>query len=134
MTQATPRLKLLAGHLLRTESMGLRPARAGGSAAGRVCARLQVVLTPLIGAAGFEALLVRALMLAKTDTPEWQDVVVAEGVLQRVPVPSRAPFGRGDVVLVAQVVGLMITFVGEQLTIQLVHGVWPKAHLGRWPT
>ena len=35
----------------------------------------------------------------------------------------------GRVVLLAQLLGLMVAFIGENLTLRLVREVWPKAPL-----
>ena len=38
-------------------------------------------------------------------------------------------FFEGRVVLLAQLLGLLVAFIGENLTIRLVREVWPKAPL-----
>jgi hypothetical protein len=35
----------------------------------------------------------------------------------------------GGVVMVAQLLGLLVAFIGENLTVSLVRDVWPKARL-----
>jgi hypothetical protein len=37
--------------------------------------------------------------------------------------------GEGEVILIAQLLGLLSTFIGEALTIQLVLDMWPEAAL-----
>ncbi len=38
----------------------------------------------------------------------------------------------GGVILLAQLLGLLGTFIGESLTERIVRGVWPKLPLGDW--
>jgi hypothetical protein len=40
-----------------------------------------------------------------------------------------AEFFEGSVVLLAQVLGLLVAFIGENLTVSLVREVWPKVSL-----
>lgn len=106
----------------------LAPLRA----ALRVCERLRLPLSTYAGAAGFRSLLSRALSLAKTEEPWLAGLELkADGTLQ----PSAAAeeqiatekAARAGAALVAQLLGLLVTFIGEALTLRLVHDVWPKA-------
>lgn len=88
-----------------------------------------------MGAAGFRALLARALVLAAADAPWLGSVrVTAGGALEGLdgaaaPVSEKA-FVRGGVELIAQLLGLLTTFIGDDLTLRLVREVWPGATLG----
>jgi hypothetical protein len=87
----------------------------------RVCDNLRRPLTTLVGAAGFRSLLARALTLAKRESPvlgAWE--VKADGSLQGLNGEA-AQLGS---VLIAHLIGLMITFIGEVLTLRLLHDVW----------
>ena len=37
--------------------------------------------------------------------------------------------GQGRVVLIAQLLGLLVTFIGEKLTVRMVREIWPKVSL-----
>jgi hypothetical protein len=90
-------------------------------AVSRVCDKLRRPLTTLAGAAGFRSLLARALTLAKKESPlldTWE--VRSDGSLQGL----NGEAVQSDAVLIAHLIGLMITFIGESLTLRLVHDVW----------
>lgn len=77
-----------------------------------------------MGNIGFKALLSRALALAAAEIPSlrtWQ--INADGSFER----AEGVGAEGGVVLVAQLFGLLATFIGEELTLRLVREVWPKA-------
>jgi len=87
----------------------------------RVCDKLRRPLTTLAGAAGFRSLLARALTLAKQESPAlgaWE--VKPDGSLQGL----NGEAARSGAVLIAHLIGLMITFIGEYLTLRLLHDVW----------
>ena len=117
-----PTTRELAQRLLAYEADETGAATANAPAVCRVCDKLRRPLTTLAGAAGFRSLLARALPLAQRESPAlraWE--VKADGsleVLNGEAVPSGA-------VLIAHLIGLMITFIGEALTLRLLHDVWP---------
>ena len=111
----------LAQRLLASESVEAGTANADTHSVCRVCDKLRRPLTTLAGAAGFRSLLARALTLAKQESPAlgaWE--VKADGSLEG-PNGEAAPSGA---VLIAHLIGLMITFIGESLTLRLLHDVW----------
>jgi hypothetical protein len=91
-------------------------------------------MVTLMGTAGFRAMLLRALGLAKADAP-WLDKahVSPNGSVEftdesDLPASEEA-IREGEIVLMAQLLGLMEVFIGEKLTLQIVHDVWPKLNL-----
>ena len=111
----------LAQQLLAYELAEARTLNAGSHAVSRVSDKLRRPLTTLAGAAGFRSLLARALTLAKQESPAlgaWE--VKADGSLES---PNGEAQQSGDV-LIAHLIGLMVTFIGESLTLRLVHDVW----------
>jgi hypothetical protein len=111
----------LAQRLLDAEAMEAGTADAETHAVCRVCDKLRRPLSTLAGAAGFRSLLSRALTLAKQESAAlgaWE--VKADGSLES-PNGETTPSGA---VLIAHLIGLMITFIGESLTLRLVHDVW----------
>ena len=111
----------LAQQLLAYEEVEANPAMANVQTVSRVCDKLRRPLTTLAGAAGFRSLLARALTLAKQESPAlsaWE--VQADGSLQAV----NGEAAQSGAVLIAHLIGLMITFIGEALTLRLLHDVW----------
>jgi hypothetical protein len=111
----------LAQQLLAYELAEARTLNAGSHAVSRVSDKLRRPLTTLAGAAGFRSLLARALTLAKQESPAlgaWQ--VNADGSLESMNGEAE----ESGSVLIAHLIGLMITFIGESLTLRLVHDVW----------
>ncbi len=114
-----PTTRELARRLLAYEAAGT--AKADAQAVCRVCDKLRRPLTTLAGAAGFHSLLARALTLAKQESPllgAWE--VKSDGSLQG----QNGEAAQSGAVLIAQLIGLMITFIGESLTLRLLHDVW----------
>ena len=118
----TPTTRELAQRLLAYEAVEASTANADTQTVCRVCDKLRRPLTTLAGAAGFRSLLARALTLAKRESPvlgEWE--VKSDGSLQGL----NGEAAQSGAVLIAQLIGLMITFIGESLTLRLLHDVWP---------
>lgn len=132
MIRATPSLRTAAERLLGLEARAREDRAATLPAAARVAERLRRVLAPLLGAAGFRALVVRAVALAKREVPELSGVVdEADGSLSGLGVDQldNDTLADGEVVVVAHILGLLVTFVGVALMLRLVSDAWPKASL-----
>jgi hypothetical protein len=99
-----------------------------------VSEKLRPHLATLMGSVGFTALLSRALTLAKAEVPWLRAIhVKADGSLE-VLDELDAQVGRenlfeGRVVLLAQLLGLLVAIIGDDLTLRLVREVWPKLSL-----
>ena len=116
-----PTTRELAQRLLAYEEVETTPATTDAHAVSRVCDKLRRPLTTLAGAAGFRSLLARALTLAKQESPvlgAWE--VKSDGSLQGM----NGEAAQSGAVLIAHLIGLMITFIGEALTLRLLHDVW----------
>jgi hypothetical protein len=101
-------------------------------AAFGVCERLRQPLITLAGVAGFRSLLSRALTLARAEAPSLSVVqVAADGSLQGLdelePQTGKEQARDGGAILIAQLIGLLRTFIGEGLTLRLVQDVWPDS-------
>ena len=98
----------------------------------RVCDKLRNALSTLAGIAGYKSLLNRALTLAKADVHGLDAYQVnAQGHLE---IPEGAETKQdidetinGEIIVVAQMLGLLFVFIGEHLTLNLVRDVWPNA-------
>ena len=128
----TPKVKDLASRLMALEAAAGKRAGVHASSAFRVCDKLRPPLSRLAGIAGFRALLSRALALASGEVRWLKAVHVnAEGSLEGVD-ESRAPLSqdegaKGEIVLVAHLLGLLVTFIGEELMLRVVEEAWPEA-------
>jgi hypothetical protein len=114
------------------EAAAAKPADAHNSPAFRVCEKLRQPLSRLAGMAGFRSLLSRALALAN-DQARWMKAVHVkvdgslEGLDEAQARLSEGEIAEGEVVLIAQLIGLLVTFIGEGLTLRLVQEAWPDA-------
>ena len=90
-----------------------------------VSEKLRQPLSTLAGSSGFRSLLARALTLAKAQNPRLSAVQVK-------PDGSLEGLGREDqdteagVLLIAQLLELLVAFIGEALTMKLVLDSWPN--------
>jgi hypothetical protein len=87
-----------------------------------------------MGNVGFRALLSRALALANAEVPWLVAVHVNadgsfEGLDKLGAQVDPDEIFEGCVVLLAQLLGLLVAFIGEELTLRLVLEVWPKLPL-----
>ncbi len=134
MTQATPAIRNLARRLLALEADQSEQAEAGASAALSAFAKLRSHLTKLVGLAGFEALLARALALARAEV-RWLEAVriqvaaTLEGFSETARQQPADAVAEGCTALLAQLLGLLVTLIGEALTLRLVREVWPEARI-----
>ncbi|MDB6169520.1 MAG: hypothetical protein JWM88_2384 [Verrucomicrobia bacterium] len=127
-------MRSLAQRLIAEERRNGNDSDEGSRAAFRVCEKLRRPLSTFAGAAGFRSLFSRALVLAKVESP----------LLEGVQIQPDGSFGyaaeleaqlatedaaRAGAALADQLLGLLVTFIGEALTLRLVHDVWPKAAL-----
>jgi hypothetical protein len=102
-----------------TTSLHIEPATV------RVYERLRRQLGSPVGVDGFQALASRALALAKSQSPRLSAVqVTANGGLQGLgEVESQTDSeedGEAGIILIAQLLGLFLTFLGEATTLRLI--------------
>ena len=98
----------------------------------RAYERLRRQLGASVGVDGFQALASRALALAKSESPRLSAVkVTANGVLHGLgeveSQPGTDEDGEVGINLIAQLLGLFLTFLGEATTMRLIHLVAPQA-------
>jgi hypothetical protein len=130
-----PESRYLAQRLLTYEAVAGKNSEPAESAAFRVCAKLRRPLITLAGVAGFRSLLSRALTLARAEVPTLSAVQVAadgslNGLNELEPQTDKEQARDGGAILIAQLIGLLLTFIGEGLTLRMVQGVWPQATEG----
>ena len=134
MSRATPKMRDFAERLIAYETRGNKSSETKPPAVFPVGEKLRPQLATLMGNIGFRALLSRTLALSNTEFPWLRAVhVKAEGSLEGLDeldaqVDPDEIF-EGCLVLLAQMLGLLVTFIGEDLTLRLVREVWPKLSL-----
>ena len=122
----------VARRLLTYEAAAGKNSKSTESAAFRVCEKLRLPLCSLAGVAGFRSLLSRALALARAEAPSLSAVQVgADGSLKGLdelgPQKGKDKSKEGGAILIAQLLGLLLTFIGEGITLRLVQDVWPES-------
>jgi hypothetical protein len=123
MNEIPPKIRNLAQRLLSLESTAESSRDAKSFAALVVSEKLRRPLSTLAGAAGFRSLLMRALTLAKREAPMLDGVQVKEdGSLEGL----NGNETETDAVLIAHLLGLLETFIGESLTLRLLNNIWPN--------
>src|SRR5579872_4508406 len=127
-----PESRHLAQRLLAYEAVAGENSEPTESAAFRVCVKLRRPLITLAGVAGFRSLLSRALTLARAEAPSLSAVQVAadgsfKGLAELASQADEQQAMDGGAILVARLVGLLLTFIGDGLTLRLVEDVWPEA-------
>jgi hypothetical protein len=126
-TLVTSQARDFAERLIAIEAALGTPSEKGMPAAFRVCEKLRRPLTLLAGAAGYHSLLLRALALASREAPGLGAVrIKVDGSLEDEP-DRNSHDAKGGRLLVARLIGLLFSFIGETLTLRLVHDVWPSA-------
>jgi hypothetical protein len=132
----SPQMRDLANQLVAYEAAAGKASEPVESAALRVYEKLRMRLSALVGVAGFQALAFRALAQTKADAPGFRAVeVAADGSLKGLD-ESEPPVdiendsaGEGGVVLIGRLLELLLIFLGEALTLNLMNDLWPDAAL-----
>ena len=110
----------------------------------RTYEKLRHCLVSFAGVASFHSIAVRALVGAQVDVPSLCAVqITADGTLQGLSdVESQItietdqagsqqsgedPPGEDGAILIASILGLLLTFLGEALTLSLLRNAWPDA-------
>ncbi len=121
----------LAQRLLDYEAAADGSSESKKSAVIRVCEKLRLPLSAIVGVADYRSLLSRALALAKLEAPSLSAVqVTTDGSLQDLSETGsqidQKRGGEGGVILLGKLLGLLLTFFGAALTLQLIEDVSPS--------
>lgn len=128
-------MRSLATRLIASEPRGNKSADTHGIGAFPASQKLRPHLATLVGDAGFRALLSRSLALAGAEV-KWLRAmhVKADGSLESQDQlhahVEPEEILQGQVALLAELLGLLVDFVGEVLTLRIVGEVWPEIPLG----
>ena len=134
MSRATPLMRDFAERLIAYEMSRTKSSGTKTPAAFQICEKLRPPLATLMGHTGFRALLARAFALAEAEAPRLRTVQIqADGSLAGCEEPGSPAeaekLAEGGVVLLAQLLGLLEAFIGQNLTLRMLHEVWPKLSL-----
>ena len=129
MKTATPAIRDFARRLFAFEVSRAHPTVVSGTEVLGVCEKLRQSLSKLAGDAGFRSLMSRAVALAKAEFPSLVSVQVrTDGSLEGLDgLEGVDANGHAGVIIVAQLLGLLVTFIGEPLTIRILRDAWPNA-------
>lgn len=134
MGLTTPKIRDFAERIIAYETNINKSSETKTPAVCLVVDNLRPHLSTLMGNVGFHALLSRALTLANAEV-SWLGAVhvKADGSFQgwdelEAQVDQDKIF-YGCVVLFTQLLVLLVAFIGENLTLRLVHEAWPKLPL-----
>jgi hypothetical protein len=128
MDTPSPAMRDLARRLL---AQGQSASGPHVPEAALVHEKLRISLTRFCGADGFASLLRRALVLASAEAPALRSAQVSadgrlEG-LEQLASHEGSVSRAAAVAITAHLLGLLVTFIGEPLTLRLVREAWPPA-------
>ena len=126
----------LARSLIATEADAAKPPLHTEAATVRVYERLRRQLGASVGVDGFQALASRALAIAKSESPRLSAVqLTANGDLRGLgKVESRTDVDvdrEAGTILIAQLLGLFLTFLGEATTLRLIEDLRLQVDVSR---
>jgi hypothetical protein len=137
MKQAAPAVRDLARLLLKLEANRTDPPLSYLHVTRNVFENLRTYLTKIVGIAGFQALLARALALATAEmawleTVRVQDDATFLGFTEAAERQPAQAVAAGSTAILAQLLGLLVIFVGDTLTRQMVQDIWPEWQGNDW--
>ena len=139
MSRASPQNQELARRLIMFEAARANSSDAPVDTAMLVIGELRMRLVKLAGVEGFRSLLSRALTLSKAEAPSLNIVQISsDGSLEGFDGIEGSREGevgaeavQAGIVLVANLLELLVTFIGEPLTLRLLHVTWPDASMDK---
>jgi len=134
MSQDPSQMRDFAARLIAYEARAGNSSRTPAASGFPVIENLRPHLAVLMGITGFRALLSRALARAEAEVPWLRTVQVkADGSLagfdEQAAQVDPEDAAEGGVALLAQLLELLATFIGENLTRRLMREIWPAVVL-----
>ena len=132
--RAAPPMRNFARRLMAYDRLENQSSGAETPAGFPVCEKLRLHLATFMGKTGFHTLLSRSLALSIAEVP-WLRAVRARaddslaGLAELHAQLGPEEFFEGEVVLLSRLLGLLVAFIGEKLTLRLVSEVWPEFSL-----
>ncbi len=128
MNLPTPGIRELARRLIALEAARADRLVVSVREVASVCEKLRGALAKQVGVAGYRSLIMRAMALAKADAPALETVQVgSDGALEGLDGLGERQDAEVGVVVVVHLLSLLVTFIGERLTLGLVREAWPEA-------
>ena len=130
MEMPSTSMRDLAQRLLALEASSDAEANTHTYEVVRVCDKLRISLIRFAGVEGFKALMRRALVLARAEAPALESVTLdADGRLNGIEKLVATDEIESATAIIAHLLSLLATFIGEPFTLRLVREVWPDASL-----
>ena len=128
MNRASPNLRIYAKNLIAYEMSQTVSSKPTSIAAFAVIEKLSPHFGALMGGAGFRALISRSLMLANAEVAWLRDLGVEkdgsfEGLKELEAKISPEEISAGGIVVLAQLLGLLMALIGEDLTLRLLSNI-----------
>lgn len=128
MSQATASLRNYAEKLVAYEMSQTVSSKPTVTAAFAVIEKLGPHFGPLMGAAGFRALILRSLALANAEAAWLADLRVKEcgsfeGLSELEAKVGPEEIAAGGIVTLSKLLGLLATLIGEDLTLRLLNNI-----------
>ena len=128
MNQTALDLRNYAKNLIAYEVSQTVSFESTHTAAFVVIEKLIPHFSTLMGAAGFRALISRSLLLANAEVAWLRDLRVKEdssfeGLKELAAKMSPEEIAAGGIVILAQLLGLLMTLIGEDLTLRLLNNI-----------
>jgi hypothetical protein len=121
----------LARRFIARDGIGKKPGTRRGDF--DAVARLRRPVSVLAGGSGFRSLLSRALVLASAEVRWLGEVhIKPDGSLERpgnMAEADREQIVKGEVALTGHLLGLLVTLIGEALTLRLLEDAWPEIRI-----
>ena len=134
MNRVSPQMRNVARRLIAYETPRNTSSESKTPASFPVSEKLRPYLATLMGNGGFRALLSRALVLASEEVLWLRAVHVKangslEGFEELQTQLDPHELLEGRVVFLAQLIGLLVAFIGVSLTVRLFRDIWPAVPL-----
>jgi hypothetical protein len=135
MSRTASRMGDFAEGLIAYEARANPSSESKRPAALLVFEKLRLHLTTLMGNVGFRALLSRSLALARIEVPGLRAVQVNDdgffvGMDELGAQAGPKKTAETNIILLTSFLGLLVTFIGENLTLRLMRQIWPNLPLG----
>jgi hypothetical protein len=128
MKKPSPEDVEAAKRLLAFEGGTSGSAEECAVAVSRIYEKLRLQFAPLVGSAGFQALMSRSAKLTRNEFPCLAESATVESSTQlRDCLRTQEPgaIAATAAALLGAFLGLLKTFIGERLTTEVLRGAWP---------
>jgi len=123
-------LRAVARELLHLEACQGKTLEGQKSCASTTFEKLRLYLSKLVSAAGFHSLLTRALTEGRKQDLALEGMRVRDGGhLEGLAEMTPSETAKALEVLLANLLELLFSFIGKELTVQLLRDVWPDLSL-----